>query len=85
MAFVFDHFWDPKKKKYGIYAISYHYEVPKEKFFKNRKDAIKEVRKMRRVSKVLANWQATPNPNVKRPPGVGKLNPKDLRKNAKKR
>lgn len=50
MAYTFDFYWNPKKKKYGIYAISFHYEVPKEEYFKSRKSANKRAKEMEKTA-----------------------------------
>lgn len=46
----FDFYWDPKKRKYGIYAISFSYEVPAEEYFKSRKSAKKRAKEMEKIA-----------------------------------
>lgn len=48
--YKFDFYWDPKKRKYGIYAISFSYEVPEQEYFRSRKSAKKRAKEMERIA-----------------------------------
>lgn len=55
VQYKIDFFYDPKKKKYGIYSVSTHYETGDE-FFKSRKSAKKRAKELQKLGNKIAKW-----------------------------